>query len=76
MKPETKKEVKDTISTLLLCALSVAVVTHLHGVFGADASKTSDVKNIQQKLHTDSIKTDTVPTANFVREQMMQQKTR
>ena len=76
MKPETKKEIKDTINSLLLCVLSVAVVTHLHGVFSADASKTSDVKNIQQKLQPDSIKTDTVPTANFVREQMIQQKTR
>lgn len=76
MKPETKKEIKDTVNTLLLCGVSIAVVVHLHGLFNKDTENTNDTKTAKYEIKTDSVKTDTVPMANFVSEQIKHQKTR
>lgn len=77
MKPETKKEIKDTLNTMLLCGIAIGIVIHLHSFFGGDKSAKSD-KDVVTKntIKTDSVRTDSIPSLSFVQEQMHQQKTR
>ena len=77
MKPETKKEIKDTLNTMLLCGIAIVIVIHLHSFFGGDKSAKSD-KDVVTKntIKTDSVRTDSIPSLSFVQEQMHQQKTR
>lgn len=73
MKAETKKEIKDTINTILLCAVAIVVVLHLRGTFGKNISSEPVIK---ESVKPDSVKPDSTITVKFVREQMLQQKAR
>ena len=77
MKPETKKEIKDTLNTMLLCGIAIGIVVHLHSLFGGDKSAKSDKAVVTKNIvKTDSVRTDSIPSLSFVQEQMHQQKTR
>ena len=77
MKPETKKEIKDTLNTMLLCGIAIGIVRHLHSFFSGDKSAKSDKAVVTKNIvKTDSVRTDSIPSLSFVQEQMHQQKTR
>ena len=69
MKPETKKEIKDLIRTCALCGACIAIVFHLNSTFASDKT----IKEKEQKIiQNDSVRTDSVPTVNFVKNQTQQ----
>ena len=72
MKDETKKEIIDLIRTAALCAVAIAIVFHLNSMFASDKTAAEKEQKITQN---DSIRTDSVPTVSFVKNQT-QQKTR
>ena len=77
MKPETKKEIIDTLNTMLLCGIAIGIVVHLHSLMGGDKSAKSDKDVVTKNIvKTDSVRTDSIPSLSFVQEQMRQQKTR
>ena len=69
MKDETKKEIIDLIRTGALCAVAIAIVFHLNSMFASDKTAAEKEQKITQN---DSIRTDSVPTVNFVKNQIQQ----
>ena len=73
MSEEKRSEFKEAFNTALLCGFVFIVVGHLHSFFGGDETTKSDkavvTKNI---IKTDSVQTDSIPTVNFVKNQIQQ----
>lgn len=76
MKTETKKEIKDTLNTILLCTIAIGIVVHLHSFFGKKTDNATQTIKTQNKTYNDSVRTDSIPSLSFVQEQIRQQKTR
>lgn len=75
MKEETKKEMNDLVKTGALCGLVIAIVFNLNSKFSKDNTNyekpAAKIENVY-----DSIRTDSIPTADFVKFQAQQQKIR
>lgn len=75
MKEETKKEMNDLVTTGALCGVAIAIVFNLNGKFSADNTNhekpATKIENVR-----DSIRSDSIPTADFVKFQAQQQKIR
>ena len=75
MKKETKKEMEDLAITGALCGVAIAVVFNLNGKVSKDnANHEKPAAKIENVC--DSIRTDSIPTADFVKIQAQQQKVR
>ena len=75
MKEETKKEMNDLAVTGALCGVAIAVVFNLNGKVSKDnANHEKPAAKIENVC--DSIRTDSIPTADFVKFQAQQQKVR
>lgn len=75
MKEETKKEMNDLATTGALCGVAIAVVFNLNGKVSKDnANHEKPAAKIENVY--DSIRTDSIPTADFVKFQVQQQKIR
>lgn len=75
MKEETKKEMGDLATTGALCGVAIAVVFNLNGKVSKDNANhekpATKIENVR-----DSIRSDSIPTADFVKFQAQQQKIR
>ncbi len=75
MTEEKRKEIKDLVQTFVICMATVAVVFNLNskisGKNTVSAKPTIKIENVRDSVHTDSI-----PTADFVKFQAQQQKVR
>ena len=75
MTEETKKEIKELAITGALCGVAIAVVFNLNGKISGkntvSAKPTIKIENVR-----DSVRTDSIPTADFVKIQTQQQKIR
>ena len=75
MTEEKIKEIKDQVQTFIICMATVAVVFNLNskisGKNTASAKPTTKIENVR-----DSVRTDSIPTADFVKFQVQQQKVR
>ena len=75
MTEEKRKEIKDLVQTFVICMATVAVVFNLNskisGKNTASAKPTIKIENVR-----DSVRTDSIPTANFVKNQIQQHKVR
>ena len=75
MTEEKRKEIKDLVQTFVICMATVAVVFNLNNkISGKDtetAKSTIKIENVR-----DSVRTDSIPTADFVKFQAQQQKVR
>ena len=77
MTEEKRKKIRDNFNTALLCGLVCIVVGHLHSFFGdEDKVKESKPVNTERITKNDSIRINSVSTADFVKNQIQQQKTR
>ena len=77
MTEEKRQKVRDNFNTALLCGLVCIVVGHLHSFFGGeDNTKESKYVNAERVTKNDSIRINSVSTADFVKNQIQQQKTR
>ena len=75
MTEEKRKEIKDLVQTFVICMATVAVVFNLNSKLSkakAEQPKpTIKIENVR-----DSVRTDSIPTADFVKFQAQQQKVR
>ena len=75
MKEETKKEMNDLAITGVWCGVAIAVVFNLNGKVAKDNANhekpAAKIENVR-----DSIRTDSIPTADFVKFQAQQKKVR
>ena len=76
MKPETKKEIKDTMQTIAIAIAVMATVFVFHNSGNDKNKKHNEKQQVQNTIKTDSVRTDSIPSLSFVQEQMRQQKTR
>ena len=75
MTEEKRKEIKDLVQTFVISTITIAVVFNLNskisGKNTVSAKPTIKIENVR-----DSVRTDSIPTANFVKNQIQQQKAR
>ena len=75
MTEEKRNEIKDLVKTLALCAVAIGFVFNMNskisGKNTVSAKPTIKIENVR-----DSVRTDSIPTANFVKNQIQQQKVR
>lgn len=75
MTEETKKEMYDLTTTGAWCGVAIAVVFNLNGKVSEDnANHEKPAAKIENVC--DSVRTDSIPTADFVKFQTQQQKVR
>ena len=75
MTEEKRKEIKDHVQTFIICMATVAVVFNLNNKISGKNTETTK-PTIKIENVRDSVRTDSIPTANFVKNQIQQQKVR
>jgi hypothetical protein len=77
MAEEKKSKAKEFIDMMIITGFVCVFTVHLNSVFKTkNKSESGKLLNAEQTVNKDSVRTDSVPTASFVRCQMQQQRTK